>query len=78
VGTKTPRKTAVIPVNPVAPYLGGKRNLAKVICPKIDAIPHTTYVEPFVGMGGIFFKRSMLPRAEVINDYADSTSKCII
>ncbi len=53
---------------PVAPWLGGKRNLAKRICSLLDATPCTTYVEPFVGMGGIFLRRSTRPRAEVIND----------
>lgn len=54
---------------PVAPYLGGKRNLAKRICPILDAAPHSTYAEPFVGMGGIFLRRTHRPKAEVINDY---------
>lgn len=58
----------VIPVSPVAPWLGGKRNLAKRICAIIDATPCTTYAEPFVGMGGIFLRRTVRPRAEVIND----------
>ena len=53
---------------PVAPWLGGKRNLAKRICAILDATPCTTYVEPFVGMGGIFLRRSARPKAEVIND----------
>jgi DNA adenine methylase len=56
-------------IRPVAPYLGGKRNLAKRICAILDVQPHTTYAEPFVGMGGIFLRRSQRPRAEVINDY---------
>ncbi|QEW21218.1 DNA adenine methylase [Marinibacterium anthonyi] len=56
------------PVKPVAPYLGGKRNLAKRICRIIDADPHTTYAEPFVGMGGIFLRRSRAARSEFIND----------
>jgi DNA adenine methylase len=60
--------TAVRPVKPAAPYLGGKRNLAKRICQLIDATPHRTYVEPFVGMGGIFLRRTRRPQAEVIND----------
>lgn len=63
--------TLLSPVNstrPVAPWLGGKRNLAKAICQRIEAIPHTTYAEPFVGMGGIFLRRTSRPRAEVIND----------
>lgn len=53
---------------PVAPWLGGKRNLAKRICAILDTTPCTTYVEPFVGMGGIFLRRSARPKAEVIND----------
>jgi len=59
----------VDPVLPAAPYLGGKRNLAKRLIARIDAIPHTTYAEPFVGMGGIFFKRTYKPKVEVINDF---------
>jgi DNA adenine methylase len=58
----------VRPVNPVAPYLGGKRNLAGRICALLREIPHYTYVEPFVGMGGIFLRRERRPKAEVIND----------
>ena len=58
----------VEPTLPAAPWLGGKRNLAKRICAIIDAMPHLTYCEPFVGMGGIFLRRSMRPRSEVIND----------
>lgn len=60
--------TPVDPVKPVAPWLGGKRNLAKRICAILDATPCTTYAEPFVGMGGIFLRRTARPRAEVIND----------
>jgi len=58
----------ITPIHPVAPWMGGKRNLAKRICALIDADQHTTYGEPFVGMGGIFLRRSCRPRAEVIND----------
>lgn len=58
----------VTPVRPVAPYLGGKRLLAKRLCAMIDAHSHQTYVEPFVGMGGIFLRRSRRPTVEVIND----------
>lgn len=36
--------------------------------PLIEAIEHTTYVEPFFGMGGVFFRRRQRPHAEVIND----------
>lgn len=60
--------TPIEPTNPIAPWLGGKRNLAKRICALIDTIPCQTYAEPFVGMGGIFLRRATRPRAEVIND----------
>ncbi len=63
-----PDYTPVAPISPVAPWLGGKRNLAKRICALIDAMPCTTYVEPFVGMGGIFLRRTTRPKCEVIND----------
>ena len=55
-------------VNPVAPWLGGKRNLARQITAILDSTDHTMYAEPFVGMGGIFLRRTMRPRAEAIND----------
>jgi len=58
----------VRPVRPIAPYVGGKRNLAKRLIERIDAIPHDIYAEPFVGMGGVFFRRRRRPRKEVIND----------
>jgi DNA adenine methylase len=60
--------TTISPTMPVAPWLGGKRNLSKRICTIIDATPCVTYAEPFVGMGGIFLRRTSRPRAEVIND----------
>lgn len=53
---------------PIAPYLGGKRNLARRICAIIDRHDHTAYAEPFVGMGGIFLRRHTRPRAEIVND----------
>lgn len=55
-------------VRPIAPYFGGKRNLAKRLCAIIDAHDHRTYAEPFVGMGGIFLRRKHRARAEFIND----------
>lgn len=58
----------VNPLTPPAPYLGGKTNLSDRIVNRIQAIPHTTYAEPFLGMGGIFFRRTHLPKAEVVND----------
>jgi DNA adenine methylase len=72
--TELPFK-AVRPVSPPAAYIGGKRNLSRRLCALIDATPHDTYVEPFVGMGGVFLKRTHRPRAEVINDIsADVTT----
>lgn len=56
------------PVAPIAPWLGGKSRLAKTIVARIGQIPHTTYAEPFVGMGGVFLRRSVPAKAEVIND----------
>ena len=53
---------------PPAPYIGGKRVLAKTIIKQIEAIDHQTYVEPFCGMGGVFFRREHPATCEVIND----------
>lgn len=61
---------AVRPVSPVAGYIGGKRNLARRLIPVLQAVPHRCYAEPFVGMGGIFFRRDQAPPAEVINDWS--------
>lgn len=58
----------VRPVHPPAGYIGGKRNLSRRLVAMIDAIDHTLYAEPFVGMGGVFLRRTRRPRAEVIND----------
>lgn len=60
--------TAVVPASPPAAYIGGKRRLAKRLAERIAAVPHATYAEAFVGMGGVFFRRSVRPRAEAIND----------
>ena len=68
------RLAPVQPVRPVAPYVGGKRNLAKRLVALIDTIPHTLYAEPFVGMGGVFLRRAHKPRAEVINDLSREVS----
>nr|WP_294915326.1 DNA adenine methylase [uncultured Neokomagataea sp.] len=60
--------TPVEPVSPIAPYVGGKHLLAKRIMERMKAIDHNAYVEPFVGMGGVFFRRPVMARCEVIND----------
>ena len=62
--------TPVDPVRPVAPWIGGKRNLARRLCALIDATPHDLYAEPFVGMGGVFFRRRSRPKCEMINDWS--------
>lgn len=55
-------------VKPVAPYLGGKSRLAARIIERIRTVPHDYYVEPFVGMGGVFLRRPFTAKCEVIND----------
>ncbi|WP_316171285.1 DNA adenine methylase [Bradyrhizobium sp. SZCCHNRI1058] len=61
-------KRAVAPVRPAAAYIGGKRRLGELLARRIEAIHHDTYAEPFIGMGGVFFRRRWAPRREVIND----------
>ncbi len=53
---------------PPAAWIGGKRTLAPRLVQLIANIPHKLYAEPFVGMGGVFFRRLRVPPAEVIND----------
>lgn len=60
--------TPIDPVVPAAPWVGGKHRLARHIIPRLQAVPHTCYAEPFIGMGGIFLRRPWKARAEVIND----------
>ncbi|MHC5353086.1 DNA adenine methylase [Myroides sp. LJL115] len=47
-------------------YYGGKQNLVSKILPLIPK--HTTYIEPFVGGGAIFWSKKP-SEVEVINDY---------
>lgn len=42
--------------------------LAQRLASIIEQIPHTLYAEPFVGMGGVFLRRKLIPKAEAIND----------
>lgn len=65
-GSSVYRNVAALP--PAAGYVGGKKQLAATVIAAIERIPHATYAEPFVGMGGVFFRRRRIPRAEVIND----------
>jgi DNA adenine methylase len=66
-------RSSLRPVEPTqtpAAYIGGKRSLAKRLCAMIEGVEHATYAEVFVGMGGIFLRRSWAPKSEVINDYS--------
>lgn len=60
--------TPIRPISTVAGYIGGKRALAKILVPMINATPHELYCEPFVGMGGVFFRRDQRPKVEAVND----------
>ena len=40
----------VEPVEPIAPWTGGKRRLWRRIAERIEAVPHDCYAEPFCGM----------------------------
>lgn len=61
-------------VHPAAPYIGGKRKLSRMICRAIDRIPHHSYGEVFMGMGGVFLRRSRRAPAEFINDWSEDVS----
>jgi DNA adenine methylase len=58
----------VAPVRPAAAYIGGKKRLAEQIVARIGAVTHRIYAEPFVGMGGVFLRRTTAPKVEIIND----------
>lgn len=62
------------PAHPVAPYLGGKRHLARAVIARLATIPHTTYAEAFVGMGGVFLRRPFRARSEVVNDISQDVT----
>lgn len=50
---------------PVIPWIGGKRRLAKHILPLFP--DHTCYVEPFAGGAALFFLKD-ISKVEVLND----------
>ncbi len=60
--------TPVSPAEPPAAWIGGKSRLARRICEILSRCDHDAYAEPFVGMGGVFLRRAVRPRVEVIND----------
>jgi DNA adenine methylase len=62
------------PARPLAPYKGGKRLLSKRLVERIGQVPHELYAEPFVGMGGVFLRRTLRPKAEVINDISQDVT----
>ena len=57
----------IVPAEPIAPWFGGTRYLARRIIERIEAVPHDCFAEPFVGMGGVFLRRSKRPKSEIIN-----------
>lgn len=61
-------------VHPAAAYIGGKRKLARTICRAIDRLPHRSYCEVFMGMGGVFLRRSRAAPAEFINDWSEDVA----
>jgi len=56
------------PARPVASMVGGKRGLARRVIERLGVIPHEAYVEPFVGLGGVFLRRPFRAKYEVVND----------
>ena len=58
----------------MAAYIGGKRNLARLVIERLRGVPHDIYVEPFVGMGGVFLRRPFKVRSEVINDISQDVA----
>ena len=53
-------------INPILKWVGGKRQLLADIMPLINK-NCSTYVEPFVGGGAVFFE--LQPKKAIINDY---------
>lgn len=69
-----PALEPVAPCRPVAPYVGGKKVLSKRLVQRLQAIDHLTYAEVFVGMGGVFLRRTARPKVEVINDWSEDVA----
>lgn len=60
--------TPARPARPVAPWIGGKRQLAERVIALIERMPHRLYAEAFVGQGGVFLRRPFRAPAEAVND----------
>lgn len=60
------------PLRPLLCYVGGKTKLIKTIRPKIP--PHTTYIEPFVGGGSIFFDKEPAEKNIIADKNKDVTN----
>ncbi len=52
-------------MNPIVPWIGGKRRLADVLIPRFP--PHRCYLEVFAGGAALFFLRPPA-EVEVLND----------
>ncbi|MES2905058.1 MAG: DNA adenine methylase [Pseudomonadota bacterium] len=70
----SPALEPVAPCRPVAPYIGGKKVLSRRLVERLQTIDHLTYAEVFVGMGGVFLRRTARPKVEVINDWSEDVS----
>lgn len=68
--TPTRPEENVTPLSGLAPWVGGKRHLARRLVARIEAIPHLCYAEPFIGMGGVFLRRASRVESEAINDWS--------
>lgn len=66
--------TKTTPLSGLAPWVGGKRNLARRLIERIEATPHTCFAEPFIGMGGVFLRRTRRAKSEAINDLSRDVS----
>ena len=64
--TKQQQPTPLYRQQPIIPWMGGKRRLAKHLIPLFPA--HTCYVELFAGGAALFFMRPERAKSEVLND----------
>lgn len=68
------RVTPALPAVPLAAWVGGKRRLAPLIVERLRAMPHETYMEVFLGMGGVFLRRGWRSPVEVVNDRSEDVT----